>query len=332
MASLVKCPVEIVHLIIYFMSKYSKDLASLALVNRHLNAIVTEELYRWNDTLECGLRTPDCRRALHWAAFVGRIGTVRKFLDRGANPNSYWFSSRPGPWVPDFAAPGPGRPIYCGESICEDRYGRSFVKQAPPASWNKWNKDIDPHDHSYPALSTFEASKSVRDTHYTVQQRSRRIHSLWTPLHLAVREGHLEVVQLLLSRGADPNLTSASVCGCQRPVYLSYTNESWRAWWFPLHLALCTSNDTMVTLLLNSGVPLSVATYLPDYNDPKADRKIGAAQEAIRFGRLYVLQYLLDSGMQKSVNLEKEYSEGYSETAVDHAYMHGKWEVFEYLL
>ncbi|KAK8108692.1 hypothetical protein PG984_014493 [Apiospora sp. TS-2023a] len=108
MASFLRCPVEIVLVIIRSLPKSSKDLASLVLVNRLLDAIVTEDMYSWKETTEFSWKTPDFRRALHWVAFIGRTGT---------------FSARPGPWVSDFAGSGPGRPRYRGERLYEDHYG-----------------------------------------------------------------------------------------------------------------------------------------------------------------------------------------------------------------
>ncbi|KAK8007609.1 hypothetical protein PG989_001599 [Apiospora arundinis] len=258
MASLVACPVEIVHMIIGFMPKSSKDLASLALVNIYLNIIVTEELYRWIYTSEphwretdSYWRTVECRRPLHWAAYVGRIGAAHKFLDRGANPNSYWFFPRSGECLSEFLISSISRPQYSGE-LFEDRSGKVLVNRSAPESLDM---DIDRQFHSYPALSNLEASPPAREIQYAVQQKDYRMTSLWTPLHLAVREGHLEVVELLISRRANLNMTSKGACGCRSPFYLSCANKR-----RPLSAVL--GDPDLTRLLLNHGASVSFRNLL----------------------------------------------------------------------
>lgn len=77
MASLAKCPPEIILRIAHCLDDYEHDLAVLALVCRATYAVVNFEIYRgaWK-------KHP---YLLCWVSEFGKLGTVRNLLAAGAN-------------------------------------------------------------------------------------------------------------------------------------------------------------------------------------------------------------------------------------------------------
>ncbi|XP_058824027.1 uncharacterized protein LOC131684839 [Topomyia yanbarensis] len=63
----------------------------------------------------------------------------------------------------------------------------------------------------------------------------------WTPLHFAARAGHIEIVNALLTKGANVDATR---------------NDSWT----PLHFAVLNGHTEVVKTLLTRGVPIDVTT------------------------------------------------------------------------
>lgn len=78
-----------------------------------------------------------------------------------------------------------------------------------------------------------------------------------TPLHLAIEKGHHEIVKWLLENGATIDVPSKSYCFCEfRGITNRYSED-----WYPLHTAICHSDEAMVKLLLDKGARLSAELY-----------------------------------------------------------------------
>lgn len=304
MASLSGCPVEIIKIVLEFIPKIN-DLINIVLTSHRLHDIVTSELYNKDDL--------NSRRGLMWGALFGRIKIVQLFMDNGADPNWYWRTDRKGPWSGDFyISPVPGRLAH-GEYTTSDDYGR--VSQYDrygrhlAADYRFRNFPYEPIDALFPDVSRWS-----RD---------------WNPLHLAVREGHLDIVRLLLRLGADTNRSCRGVCACSLPRRLavhthpSFQNKRrifpYRQRWSALHIAICSEHDEVAFALLHAGASI--------YVDSK-DRGLTALHDACRNGRLVVAQFLLENSFQTDMDV----SDNLGETPLDYAFMHKQWECFEYLV
>ncbi|KAL6361924.1 hypothetical protein LRP88_05406 [Fusarium phalaenopsidis] len=73
-----------------------------------------------------------------------------------------------------------------------------------------------------------------------------------TPLHIATANGFHEIVQWLLDNGASLHEPSVKLCECdQLGTYKS------GLFWYPLHFAICHSDEAMVRLFLEKGAYFS---------------------------------------------------------------------------
>jgi ankyrin repeat protein len=304
MASLSGCPVEIIKIVLEFIPKIN-DLLNLALTSRLLHDIAISELYKKDDR--------NSRRGLMWGAMFGSIKVVQLFMDNGADPNWYWRTDRKGPWSGDFyISPVPGRLALgeyttsddCGRVSQYDRYGRHL-----PAHYRSRDFPYLPIGAQFPDVS--------RGSRY------------WSPLHLAVREGHLDIVRLLLRHGADANRSCRGVCACSIPRRLAARTDpsfqgsrqvtGYRQRWSALHIAICSGHDEVAFALLHAGVSICV--------DSKG-RGITALHDACRHGRLAVAHFIIESSFQTNLDV----SNNLGETPLDYAFMHEQWGCFEYLV
>lgn len=73
-----------------------------------------------------------------------------------------------------------------------------------------------------------------------------------TPLHIAVREGHKEIIDYLVHNGADPDVTAYGTCICHQIKSINLRPTSAFS---PLHQAICNSctDDAMERSLIQAG-------------------------------------------------------------------------------
>ena len=97
-----------------------------------------------------------------------------------------------------------------------------------------------------------------------------------TPLHFAAQNGHLDVVRLLLERGANVNAETSGVAG-----------------WTPLHFAAQNGHLEVVRVLLERGANVNAQTTL-FWED--ADARRTPLHYATKNGHLEVVRLLLERG------------------------------------
>ncbi|KAH7175826.1 ankyrin repeat-containing domain protein [Dactylonectria macrodidyma] len=76
--------------------------------------------------------------------------------------------------------------------------------------------------------------------------------SFASPLHIAIYNGHHDIVAWLLDQGAYINTPSRDLCDC--------VLKPGPASWFPLHMAICRGDETTIKLLISRGASLSTLT------------------------------------------------------------------------
>ena len=125
-----------------------------------------------------------------------------------------------------------------------------------------------------------------------------------TALHIAAKEGHKEIVGLLLDHGADINSHSTNFCACpprasqwQREERLETSH--WRSKvlprWSPLHMAICSRRIEIAKFLISRGADVTAKNNFhafPPLHQAAAD------------GHVDLLQYMLDKNPDVGINCE----------------------------
>ncbi|KAK7976718.1 CTP synthase [Apiospora arundinis] len=75
---------------------------------------------------------------------------------------------------------------------------------------------------------------------------------IWTPLHLAVRSGHIEIIENILQRGASVDALALRFCGCRPIAAMGRRLTRYTA----LHVAICTGQEEIAKLLLSNGASI----------------------------------------------------------------------------
>ncbi|KAL2256484.1 hypothetical protein VTK26DRAFT_1595 [Humicola hyalothermophila] len=158
--------------------------------------------------------------SLFWGAENGCLGTLKHALAAGADLN----------------APGP---IPC-----------KITEIEPITGIDVDNLDLDPNPNPHPGAELFEDA--------TPEPPSPQ--PFCTPLHLAAKNGHLDVVEWLLDNGADIDAPSYRVCECQTLKAGRHPSQrlSERPRWRALHTAMCHQERAVAELLIFRGASLDL--------------------------------------------------------------------------
>ncbi|KAG7284698.1 hypothetical protein NEMBOFW57_009307 [Staphylotrichum longicolle] len=331
MASLTSLPHELLRMIcneIYARNEEFEDLtdrldclwalAALAHTSRRLLSAVEPILY------ERGVEH-HWPRPLAWAAKRGYVGTLTKALAAGAQPDQKM-------------------------QLQMTRVLLSLVNDTQQAMSylalheEEWARDMTPTGEQFDVfIPSYEAPVPDPQEHYHGGRRANiqdlafiRPHVLpqsfetgdfvlrqYTALHLAAREGHIDIVNGLLDHGASLDTPSRWFCPCDPPRGLwqtlmdPVTVDRGVENWSPLHVAICFSRFEVAKCLISRGARTSKGTD----NRPAA-YKYEALRQAAATGHADLIEYILDLHPEMDV----DWQDSLGLTPLYHACANRRWD------
>lgn len=327
-----------------------KDLSSLALVDRKFYSTVNAILYK--RATARGDAWP-----LAWAAHCGMAGTLRKTLAAGANPNHQFADGLPlEKWKKKSAAAKLATHENDNEVWDTDNECDSDMEE-------EWSPETEDTDHAATVTTNQPSSNSTSETwgHNAFDDSDRDVSDVsmdenpyvvhgdddsstldelededdvydpyglsvrrsFSPIHLAARGGHNDIIEILLEHGANVNVPCQSLCDCSRLYGLLNSVEcperdAHPPSWSPLHVALCHSHPETAKLLLSRG-----ASHMIELDaNPSNNGTSTALHQAAAMGLVDVVKYILDQGIQTEVDVRDDKTL----TPFYHAYAHRRWD------
>ncbi|KAI0846943.1 ankyrin [Daldinia vernicosa] len=232
---------------------------------------------------------------LFWAVELGRTQVVMKLLVAGTNPDQ-------------------ANPILPQPGLISERSERSSLQR----SFRQLAAQFD------------EERFMITGIRMRPQQRSDTPPSQQcSPLHLAARLGHDDIVNLLLDHGANINAPSHGFCSCRGPRgpheydHSSSSDEAGLPWWRPLHTAICHMNYSTAQILVARGASFQVAS-----------RELGSSSNYITALHISssvdapdLSQFLLDH-YQPPIDIEDQHGM----SPLHWAYKAGRWNMIDWLV
>lgn len=295
MLSLDRLPNEVLHGIASFLHK-KYDLAALSRVNRLCHDIANPIL--WKREVKS-----DRPGALHWAVEHQDIKLLRRALEAGVDPCRIAYTHRPKPRI---------------ESRHKWWNYHSSYYDDP-----EWRLDDDDEsvdlDVSYVLHDHCDCFESGCDDGIFSDCR-------WEAIHVAASKGRIDMIDLLLEKGATIDAASWGLCLCRPHLPIEAFSES-RAVeedeladlhggnWTPLHVAICHNQIETAKFLLRRGasnviyqginIELDLNAWQVDNVPGDASRfRLTAMHHAAKHDQPELLQFLLDEKYQEDVDTE----------------------------
>jgi len=334
--SLSLLPPELVCFVIDHLDRF-RDLSALARTDRRLYNITNPVIYK--RAVSQGDAWP-----LAWAAHCGIAGTLIKILDAGVCPDFRFLDSLPlEDWkrvnaAARFAATVYNKPAnWDHDDNCEptaewspetegsDHTGAGTTRQpssnssSEHAGWDQTaedNTDLGSDISMGETESDFDAESPPLVWGPAVPSTVVRE---YTALHLAVQNGHNDIVEILLDRGAPIDSASSSLCECTHQPGLLNNAESpdvdhGPPCWTPLHIAICHSRSDTAKLLLSRG-----ASHMMEYGD--GGQSVTALHHASAMGLSEMVRYLVENAIQA----DTEVRDSKTLTPLYYAYAQRRW-------
>ncbi|KAI0457233.1 ankyrin repeat-containing domain protein [Xylaria acuta] len=329
--------------LLYYISKCLDDAADLSSWSRScraFHAALTPLLYH---------HVKDDPMVMCWACDEGRLDTVQRLLDAGADPNVSWVQDEPRWWTLRDLHNAHCPPAQLPSE--ESRRPSPQLEELPSrvrfrldvSKWLRSHAAID--DEKFEYFEYFDEGfydvdddvdvagdfglveagpRSWSDRHHwnpyiAVKTFPQRCY--WTPLHIAAAWGNDKLVNLLLENGANINALSRLFCTCATPP------DRWVApLWTPLHTSMCHGRESTTRLLLSRGASTNITTRYCGRD--KEERRFTALHSACTVDLLDAARALVDGGYQTDVTVRD--SQGL--TPLAYAFFRGNWAMIDFLL
>ncbi|KAH9994993.1 ankyrin [Xylariaceae sp. FL0662B] len=334
MPSILSLPLEV----LYYVAQDLEDIRDLSAFSRSCRDIhhrVVSILYR---------RVKDDPSIMCWAADEGRLSTAQRLLEAGADPNVAW--SRFSPRIVT---------LHLLDHI-DDYSTKSLIPSQGTATESEGSSDDDMDENEdYLSMVSIDDDLSDEEDDENSEddidedmdedmdededddindyasvgegRSSSSIQCYWTPLHIAARWGDNEMIDLLLSYGADINAVSRGFCECVLPTEISpsVSRVEWGVpLWTPLHTAICHGHESTAKFLLSKGASTDVS---PKFVGSET-RRVTALHTACCSDLTSISRFLIDQGYQTNVEIEDHAGR----TPMVYAYYSGSWASIDLLL
>ncbi|KAI1820857.1 ankyrin repeat-containing domain protein [Xylaria intraflava] len=336
--------------LLYYISKYLNDTADLSSWSRScrtFHSAINPILY---------YQVKDDPLVMYWACGKGRVDTVQRLLDAGANPNVAWVQNDPTWWALR-NVPNAPRFFYQPPSTAEGVRSPSQLEDPPLSQQtsDRANLHLDVADWlmSYIDIE-YEMTKYFEPDYYEVGNDDMSGASdldltreedgvdllfwpnhfrwnsyksfktfpqqcYWTALHVAASRGNDKLVKLLLDNGADINAPSRLFCECAIPP-----SRRVAPLWTPLHISMCHGQKSTTRLLLSCGASTNVMTPYLGIDQ----HRFTALHSACALDRLDAALALVDGGHQIDVAV-RDHNDL---TPLAHAFFRGNWDMICFLV
>ncbi|KAK3988800.1 ankyrin repeat-containing domain protein, partial [Cladorrhinum sp. PSN332] len=296
-----------------------RPLVSLARTNRRFSEIVGPVLY------STGVKDFG-HLPLAWAAKKGVAGTLQKALDAGADPNwvlshktseatlleAHAFSDSAAAW--DSKDPGywPMGQRYRSQEEEEEEE----EEEDDDDDGMDDDDDMDDMDELdfFPWDDDMDHSEEDED-----QDEGAIVLRRYTALHIAAKEGHDDIIDILLDHHANVESNSVFFCNCppQTSVWHSledpHFNLNGPPRWTPLHVAICSHRLKTAKLLISRGAKIQSHEDHPDFPP---------IHQAAAKGHVELLSYMLEQNRDVGIDCKDDWGL----TPLYYATTNRKWE------
>lgn len=286
------------------------DIAAFSQANRHCYAIANPILWKREKKSE----RPG---ALHWAIEHGNMKVFKRALEAGVDPNRIACSHK-------------------AKALIDPRYkwwnyhNSYFDDPAWQYDPDSQSVDLDPTFVRHNQCNCFEGGCD------------EGIFSdcAWEPIHVAASKGRIDMIEILLEKGANINAFSWGYCLCRphlpieafsepRAVDEDELEDLHGGGWTPLHIAMCHGHVETAKFLLEKGashiIYQGVDVIPHDMDDEEAELTgfyLTALHHAARFNMVELLEYIVDHKLQDELDCHGPYLG----TPLFQAIWYGHWE------
>lgn len=335
MPSISALPTELVVIVLDGLDRLS-DVAALARINRRLYDVVNPILYK-------RAVSRDFPYPLEWAAHYGVVGTLIKALDSGADPNfEFQQCTSTGDWEAQLSGESQLHPGWDAASVSDSSStllagsnGTSHGVQSTDdedetmTDYSDGTSDYTEHEPTY--YSPPHGDGDVFQHHHPMPSRGiygSKLGRRYTALHLAARAGHVDVINVLLDRGARSHVVAKEFCLCWRELGILNSMEGAdpeyepSPGWTPLHVAICHSQEHAAIKLLDRGAPLQMELPPPWENSGFEENPASALHHAAAKGLNVVIHFLLSARLVSDIDVR----DNKTLTPFYYAYAYRRWD------